>query len=120
MTRHGEPFPGVTSRADGVGVLVTAGALAEEKRCALRGRSAAAGSGLASSLHSGDITADMVSLGTSKMVVLFVVGISARALSIAEARLSLEIVVRPSSCAPISSSLGFRHLDAAGVEQDCG
>ena len=109
----------MTSRTDGVGVLATAGALAEEKRCALRGRSAVAGSGSASSLHSGDITDDMVSLRTSKMVILFVVGISARALSIAGVRRSLEIV-SPSSCAPISSSLGPGRLDAAGVEQDCG
>ena len=49
----------MSSRADGGGVLAVASALA--------------GSGLASSLLSGDSTDDMEPFGTSKMAILFVV-----------------------------------------------
>ena len=97
------PSPFKASRADGVGALAVAGALAgeKEKRCGLGELSADADSDPTPSLLSEDIADDMVSLGMSKTIVLFV-GISARTSSVARRARPPEIV-RPPSCVFVSS-----------------
>jgi hypothetical protein len=85
------------SREDGFSALAVAGALAgeNENRCGLGELSADANSDPTPSLLSEDIADDMVSLGMSKTIVLFV-GISARTSSVAGGLRPPEIVRQPS------------------------
>ena len=113
---QGAPSLGVASRADGFGVQAAACALAaKEKQCTHRGLSVVTGSGLASSLLSGDITDGV--FRDEQDGRLACCCISAWSLSISGGRQSPEIVKR-SSFAPISSFLALAGLNAAAMKQE--
>lgn len=115
---QGVPSLGVASRADsdGFGVQAAACALAaKEKRCTHRGLFVVTGSGLASSLLSGDITDGV--FRDEQDGRLACCCISAWSLSISGGRQSPEIVKR-SSFAPISSFLALAGLNAAAMQQE--
>jgi hypothetical protein len=105
------PTLAVTSSADRYGILAATGVLVEKgERADLGELSVNADSGLTSSPLSEDITNDIESLGTNRMVVLFAVGISARTSSTAEGLRSPDFEIgRLPSCVPIFLFLGPGH-----------